>query len=88
MHALEETERKAVRAIVDAAMDGRREPFWLDAAATEALLGAAGIAVAPSRLVSPGAAVPAAEEMGYPLVAKAIDGVQILNKIEVVADEE
>jgi len=64
--------RASVRQVVDLSMQGRTEPFWLDAVACDALLSAAGIDVAPSRVVAPCAAADAAAEMGFPLVAKAM----------------
>jgi acyl-CoA synthetase (NDP forming) len=76
--------RDAVRAIVEKAMAGRHEPFWLEPLDVEAVLRAAGIPLAPSRLVSPEAAPAAAEELGYPLVAKAISR-RLLHKSDVGA---
>jgi acetyl coenzyme A synthetase (ADP forming)-like protein len=64
--------RAAVRQIVERATAGRQEPFWLDPAATDDLLGTVGIAVAPSRVAVPEEAVAVAQEMGFPLVAKAV----------------
>jgi acetyl coenzyme A synthetase (ADP forming)-like protein len=64
--------KEAVRGVVQRAMAGREERFWLEAADTEAVLRAAGIPLAPSRLTTPEAAVEAAQSLGYPLVAKAV----------------
>jgi len=69
---LEPEARASLRAVVDRAMRGRTEPFWLDAAACDTLLLAAGIDVAPSRVVAAEAAAATAEQMGFPLVAKAV----------------
>jgi acyl-CoA synthetase (NDP forming) len=64
--------RQAVRDQVDRALAGRDGAVWLDPAQVESVLRAAGIALAPSRQVSPAQAAAAAQEMGYPLVAKAV----------------
>jgi acetyl coenzyme A synthetase (ADP forming)-like protein len=64
--------RAAARSVVERALAGRSEPVWLETADTEAVLRAAGIPLAPSRVVPPDEAAGAAEELGYPLVAKAI----------------
>lgn len=67
---------KAAKLLASAASE------WLPAAATEAILQAYGIPLAPSRRVSyPGDAVAAAHELGYPVVLKAeADG--LLHKSE------
>jgi acetate---CoA ligase (ADP-forming) len=64
--------RSAVRAIVERALVGHDEPFWLDPAEAEGLLRACDIAVADARLATPERAPALAEAMGYPLVAKAV----------------
>jgi acetyl coenzyme A synthetase (ADP forming)-like protein len=64
--------RSAVRAIVDRALVGHDEPFWLDVADAEGLLGACDIAVVDARLATPDRAPALADAMGYPLVAKAV----------------
>ena len=70
--ALSPQARAAVRAVVDRVVSEHEGPSWLQPLDVEAVLGAAGIAVAPSRVVAPEDAVAAAEGMGYPLVAKAV----------------
>jgi acetyl coenzyme A synthetase (ADP forming)-like protein len=79
---LDRPARDTVRAIVDRAMAGRSEPFWLEPAEAEAVLRAAGIPLAPSRVVSPETAPSAADELGYPLVAKAVSR-RLLHKSDV-----
>ena len=74
--------RDTVRAIVWRAMAGREGNFWLEPVDAEAVLRAAGIPLAASRVVSPEAAVGAAEELGYPLVAKAVSR-RLLHKSDV-----
>jgi len=64
--------RSTVRAIVDRALAGQDEPFWLDVTEAESLLRACDIAVADARLATPDRAPALAEAMGYPLVAKAV----------------
>jgi acyl-CoA synthetase (NDP forming) len=79
---LDRTTRDTVRAIVERAMAGHDKPFWLEPMDAEAVLRAAGIPLAPSRVASPDAAVAAAEEIGYPLVAKAVSR-RLLHKSDV-----
>jgi acyl-CoA synthetase (NDP forming) len=64
--------RQVVRDEVERALGGRDGAVWLEPAPVESVLRAAGIAMAPSRQVPPGEAMDAAEQMGYPLVAKAV----------------
>ena len=64
--------RSAVRAIVDRALAGHDQPFWLDPIDAQDLLRAADIAIADARLVTADRAPALAESMGYPLVAKAV----------------
>jgi acetyl coenzyme A synthetase (ADP forming)-like protein len=64
--------RAGVRAVVDRVLAAHDSAHWLAPADVEAVLGAAGITVAPSRVVPPDAAVRTAEAMGYPLAAKAV----------------
>jgi acetate---CoA ligase (ADP-forming) len=79
---LDRAARETVRGIVDRAMQGRGEDFWLDAADAETVLRAAGIPLAPSRVVVPAEAVAAATALGYPLVAKAVSR-NLLHKSDV-----
>jgi len=76
--------RSAVRAIVDRALAGHDEPFWLDVAEAESLLRACDIAVADTRLAAPDRAPALAESMGFPLVAKAVSA-GLLHKSDVGA---
>jgi acyl-CoA synthetase (NDP forming) len=64
--------RARVRAVVEPVLSSAREPAWLRPAEVDALLAAAGIQQPAARVVKPHEAVAAAEELGYPLVAKAI----------------
>jgi len=64
--------RSAVRAIVDRALAGHDQPFWLDPIDAQDLLRAADITIADARLVTADRAPALAESMGYPLVAKAV----------------
>jgi acetyl coenzyme A synthetase (ADP forming)-like protein len=69
---LDNAAREAVRAVVERAMAGRSEPFWLEAGDTESVLRAAGIPLAAGQVVAAGEAVAAAPRLGFPLVAKAV----------------
>jgi len=62
----------AVRAVVDRVVEGLSDPRWLEPADVETLLRAIGLGVAATAEVDPSAAAAAAEELGYPLVAKAV----------------
>jgi len=64
--------RGAVRAIVDRALAGHDQPFWLDPIDAQEVLRAADITIADARLVTADRAPALAESMGYPLVAKAV----------------
>jgi acetate---CoA ligase (ADP-forming) len=64
--------RARVREVVEPVLAPASGPCWLGPAQVEAVLDAAGIARPASRLVSPAEAADAADEMGYPLVAKAV----------------
>ena len=70
--ALPEEARARIRAVVDPLLAAAANAFWLDAAALQAVLDAAGIPQPEGRLVDPDQAVTAAEELGGPLVAKAV----------------
>jgi acetyl coenzyme A synthetase (ADP forming)-like protein len=69
---LEPAARAVLREEVEHALAGQEGPVWLSPPQVEAVLAAAGIATASSRVVPLAAAVGAAEEMGFPLVAKAV----------------
>jgi acyl-CoA synthetase (NDP forming) len=69
---LEPQAKVAVRAIVDRVLSSHDGVHWLVPRDVDAILSAAGIAVAPSQTVPPESAVAAADGMGYPLVAKAV----------------
>jgi acyl-CoA synthetase (NDP forming) len=74
-------DRNAARAIVSAAL--ARGGGWLDPEDAQALMAAAGIDLAPSRLVrSPHDAAAAAVEIGFPVALKAV-GSSVLHKTEV-----
>jgi acetyl coenzyme A synthetase (ADP forming)-like protein len=71
----------AARNIVDGAL--QRGDGWLTSEEAQRLAGAAGIAVATARVVtSADAAIAAAQEIGYPVVLKAL-GPEILHKSDV-----
>jgi acetyl coenzyme A synthetase (ADP forming)-like protein len=69
---LDAAARHAIRTEVERALQGREGMVWLEPARVEAVLRAAGIAMAPSRQVAATEAAIAADQMGYPLVAKAV----------------
>lgn len=62
----------AVREIIDRALAGAEGPLWLDTKDLAALLHAAGIEFAAAQKTSVADAAAVAEQLGYPLVAKAI----------------
>jgi acetyl coenzyme A synthetase (ADP forming)-like protein len=64
--------RAQVRDAVQPLLASTRVPAWLGPRETDAVLEAAGIHRPAVRVVAPAQAVAAAEEMGYPLVAKAV----------------
>jgi acyl-CoA synthetase (NDP forming) len=72
----------AVRAVVDRVRQGTREAHWLEPADVETILRAVGIGVAASAEVEPAGAAAAADELGYPLVAKAV-AAGLVHKTEV-----
>jgi acetyl coenzyme A synthetase (ADP forming)-like protein len=72
----------AVRAVVDRVMQGTAEAHWLEPTDVETLLRAVGITVAATMEVEPAGAAAAAEELGYPLVAKAV-AAGLVHKTEV-----
>ena len=61
-----------IRAVIDRALRGADSPRWLQPKDLQMLLRAAGIRWAASDQTTPQDAVAAAEQLGYPLVAKAI----------------
>lgn len=66
-------ELAGVRSVIDAALEARPGGTLLTVAATSALLGAAGVKVAPAQAVTGlDEAVAAAEVVGFPLVLKAL----------------
>jgi acetyl coenzyme A synthetase (ADP forming)-like protein len=79
---LDAAARETVRGLVERAMAGREGDFWLEPADAEAVLRAAGIPLAPSRVVLPDEAVAVAAALGYPLVAKAVSR-RLLHKSDV-----
>ncbi|HVR71778.1 MAG TPA: GNAT family N-acetyltransferase [Vicinamibacteria bacterium] len=79
---LEPAARETARGIVERAMAGHEGDFWLEPADAEAVLRAAGIPLAASRIVPPDDAVAAADTLGYPLVAKAVSR-RLLHKSDV-----
>ena len=69
---LDDEKRARVRQIVEDSLRAQPQPHWLEHDGVEALLGAAGIEMARSRACLPEEAPGVAEQLGYPLVAKAI----------------
>jgi len=61
-----------IRAVIDRALATADGPIWLAPEDLATILRAAGIEFAVAERTSPEAAVPTAERLGYPLVAKAI----------------
>jgi len=72
----------AVRAVVERVQQGVSEAHWLEPADVETLLRAIGIGVAASAEVEPARAAATADELGYPLVAKAV-AAGLVHKTEV-----
>ena len=72
----------AVRAVVDRVLQGASEPRWLDPTDVETILRAVGIGVAAAAEVEPASAAAAADELGYPLVVKAV-AAGLVHKTEV-----
>jgi acyl-CoA synthetase (NDP forming) len=70
--ALRPFEKSAVRAVVDRVLDGAAEPQWVSQDDLATILRVVGIEFAAARQVAPGEAAAAAEQLGYPLVAKAV----------------
>ncbi|HYD47257.1 MAG TPA: GNAT family N-acetyltransferase [Terriglobales bacterium] len=65
--------RSAIRAVVDRVLDGATEPVWVAAEDFATILRATGIESATAALAPPDiGAVRIAEQLGYPLVAKAV----------------
>jgi acyl-CoA synthetase (NDP forming) len=69
---LSDDQRARARAIVQRAMAGSAEGVWLEASDVQELLEVAGIRLAESRSCAPEDATRVAEELGFPLVAKAV----------------
>ncbi len=65
-------ETSMIRAVVDRVLAASDGPRWLAQGDIATILRAAGIPFAAAEAVPPGEAAPAAERLGYPLVAKAI----------------
>lgn len=70
--ALPDEAQRKIRAVVDPLLAAAQEPFWLDADAVQRVLDAAGIGRPEARLVAAEQAAAAAEELGGPLVVKAV----------------
>lgn len=69
---LTDDQRGRARRLVQRALSARAEPHWLEAEDVQEMLRIAGIEMAPARTCRPEDAAVVAEEIGYPLVAKAI----------------
>ena len=69
---LSDEQRGRARRLVQRAIGASEEPLWLAAEDVQELLDVAGIAMAPARTCAPEDAPRVADELGYPLVAKAI----------------
>jgi acyl-CoA synthetase (NDP forming) len=69
---LTEEQRRRVRLVVEDCLRARSRPQWLDPERVQDLLAAAGIPTAHGRTCAPEDAATVAEQIGYPLVAKAI----------------
>jgi acyl-CoA synthetase (NDP forming) len=70
--AFDEFAQSTVRAVIDRVVAADDEPIWLSDADVATLLLAAGIPQAAAETCSPADAVTTAEQLGYPLVAKAV----------------
>jgi acyl-CoA synthetase (NDP forming) len=68
--------------VVDRVRQSAAEPRWLEPADVETILRAVGIGVAAAAEVDPARAAAAADELGYPLVAKAV-AAGLVHKTEV-----
>jgi acetate---CoA ligase (ADP-forming) len=64
--------RTAIRAVVDRVLAGADGPRWLDAGDVTVVLRAAGLELVTGEQVAPEEAAAMAEQLGYPLVAKAV----------------
>jgi acetyl coenzyme A synthetase (ADP forming)-like protein len=62
----------AIRAVIDRVLSATTEPCWLSHKDLDLVLRAAGIEYAASEQVPPAAAQATAEQLGYPLVMKAV----------------
>lgn len=69
---LTDEQRSEARRIVQASLEARPEPHWLESDDVRALLAVAGIAMADLRVARPEEAAAVASSMGFPLVAKAV----------------
>ncbi len=69
---LTDEQRSEARRIVQASLEARPEPHWLESDDVRALLAVAGIAMADLRVARPEDAAGVASSMGFPLVAKAV----------------
>jgi acetyl coenzyme A synthetase (ADP forming)-like protein len=81
-HRLDRFAERAVRAVIERVAARGTEPRWLEPRDVALLLRRAGIEYAHSERVAVDEAVESGEEMGYPLVAKAI-GEGILHKSDI-----
>ena len=72
----------AARAVVDRVQEGASEAHWLEPTDVETILRAIGIGVAAAAEVEPARAAGAADQLGYPLVAKAV-AAGLVHKTEV-----
>ena len=70
--ALDPAACEKARQVVERALAAGESPRWLEPADVEAVLTAAGIPLAQSKIVPPEEAAASSEAMGYPLVAKAV----------------
>lgn len=68
---LTDEQRSEARRIVQASLEVRPEPHWLEAEAVRELLAVGNIAMADLRTTTPAGAASVGREMGFPLVAKA-----------------
>ncbi|HYA35033.1 MAG TPA: GNAT family N-acetyltransferase [Candidatus Binataceae bacterium] len=74
--------RGAIRAVIDRVLAGATDPVWLSAEDTAVVLESAGIMMAFAEHAKPDDAVKVAEQLEYPLVAKAI-APGVIHKTEV-----